>query len=72
MEDNIVLYSTGCSRCHILEMKLDEDGIQYSKVENVELMIAKGIMSAPMLEVNGEIMNYDQASDWIKNRKVGA
>jgi hypothetical protein len=29
-------------------------------------MISKRIMSAPVLEVNGELMNYLNAVDWVK------
>lgn len=72
MEDKIVLYSTGCSRCQILEKKLDAANIKYIRVEDIHLMIAKGMMSAPMIEVNDEVMDYDKASEWIENRKVGA
>ncbi|MFA6728177.1 MAG: hypothetical protein WCS17_08190 [Prevotella sp.] len=72
MEDKIVLYSTGCPRCRMIEKKLDGAGVRYIRVEDIHLMIVKGMMSAPMLEVNEEIMNYEQASEWIENRKVGA
>jgi len=56
----------------MMEKKLDESGVKYIRVEDIHLMIAKGMMSAPMLEVNEEIMNYEQASEWVENRKVGA
>jgi len=56
----------------MIEKKLDGAGVRYIRVEDIHLMIVKGMMSAPMLEVNEEIMNYEQASEWIENRKVGA
>ena len=67
-----MLYSTGCPRCRVLEKKLNDVGIRYSKVEDVDLMIANGMMSAPMLEVNGETMDFAKAMMWIQNGKVGA
>lgn len=72
MEDKIVLYSTGCPRCKILKKKLDDCGTKYTLVEDVELMISKRIMSAPMIEVNGETMDFAKAMMWIQNGKVGA
>ena len=38
----------------------------YEKVSDVEIMKQKGFMSAPMLEVDGNIMNYLEAINWIK------
>ena len=68
MENNIVLYSTGCPRCRVIEKKLDDAGVQYSKIEDVDLMISKGMMSAPMLEVNGETMDFAKAINWVNGR----
>jgi len=65
LEDKIVLYSTGCPRCRVLEKKLDDAGIKYIRVEDVHLMIAKGMMAAPMLEVNEEIIDFARAIDWV-------
>ena len=65
MENKIVLYTTGCPKCRILGKKLDNVGVKYTKIEDVGLMMAKGMMSAPMLEVNGEIMDFAKAIDWV-------
>ena len=71
MEDKIVFYTTGCSKCRILKEKLDAAEIKYTQVEDVDLMVAKGMMSAPMLEVNDVIMDFANAIRWVSNRKVG-
>ena len=68
MEDKIVLYTTGCSKCRILKGKLDAAEIKYTQVEDVDLMIARGMMTAPMLEVNGEIMDFAKAINWVNGR----
>ena len=36
--------------------------------ENIDKLIEKGYQSAPILEVDGNFMEYKQAVDWIKNR----
>ena len=38
----------------------------YEKVSDVEIMKQKGFMSVPMLEVDGNIMNYLEAINWVK------
>lgn len=62
----ITLYSTGCPQCKILEKKLDMNNYKYDKIEDEDIMIAKGFESAPMLEVDGLTMNFNEAIKWIK------
>ena len=62
----VTFYSNDCPRCKILQQKLDEKGVMYEKVSDVEIMKQKGFMSVPMLEVDGNIMNYLEAINWVK------
>lgn len=39
----ITLYSTGCPQCKILEKKLDMNNYKYDKIEDEDIMIAKGL-----------------------------
>lgn len=64
----IVLYSTGCPQCNVLKQRLDEHKIDYVVEDDVEVMIKKGFTSAPMLEVDGEVMNLQQAFQWLNDR----
>lgn len=61
----ITLYSTDCPRCHVLEKKLNAAGIQYTINKNVDEMLKMGLLEAPTLEVDGEMMNFKEANDWI-------
>lgn len=63
----IVLYSTHCPKCKILETKLKQKSIKYTEVNNVDLMLEKGFVTVPMLEVDGEVMDFKEANDWINN-----
>lgn len=65
---NVVLYSTDCPQCKVLKSKLDEAGIQYELVTDQSVMEAKGFMTAPMLEVDGEAMNAIGAFGWLSQR----
>lgn len=63
----IVLYSTKCPKCVVLEKKLQQKEIAFEEVNDVKVMREKGFLSAPMLEVDGEIMDFAKANDWINN-----
>ncbi len=66
---SIVLYSTNCPKCKVLEKKLDSIGVDYTIVTDEDLMISKGFSSAPMLEVDGNIMDFGNAVRWAKEQK---
>lgn len=62
---NVILYTVECPKCKVLTMKLDKKGINYTKVEDVNTMLAKGIKTAPYLEVDNELMDFTQAVAWV-------
>lgn len=66
---SVVLYSTNCPKCKVLEKKLDSIGVDYTIVTDENLMISKGFSSAPMLEVDGNIMDFGNAVRWAKEQK---
>lgn len=41
--------------------------MEYTEVNDVDLMLEKGFATVPMLEVNGEVMDFKAANDWINN-----
>ena len=61
----IVLFSTKCPRCNVLEKKLQQKNISYEEVNDVGIMEEKGYLSVPVLEVDGKTMNFKEANDWI-------
>ena len=63
---NVTLYTTGCPQCKVLKQKLDEKGVKYITVTDIEEMEKRGFTAAPMLEVDGETMSFRTALDWIK------
>lgn len=62
------LYSTHCPKCQILEKKLAQKGIEYIEINDVKQMLSKGLLSAPWLEVDGVMMNFSQANQWINEQ----
>lgn len=66
---NIILYSTNCPKCKILEKKLNLTNLHYVVNTDVEAMQSLGFTEAPMLVVDNRIMNFVKACDWINNFK---
>ena len=65
----ITLYSTGCPRCTVLEKKLEQKNIEYSKITDVDAMVAMGIRSVPMLQIDDTApMDYMTAVNWVKEQ----
>ena len=61
----ITLYSTHCPKCNVLEKKLKIKNIEYEEINDVEIMKEKNYLTVPILEVDGESMDFKKASDWI-------
>ena len=64
---NVILYSTHCPKCTILEKKLLNANIDFQTVTDVEIMKNKGYMSVPVLEVDGEVMDFGSAIKWANS-----
>ena len=62
------LFSTGCPKCTILKKKLSQKGIEYTEVNDIKQMLDMGLQSAPWLEVDGQMMNFNQANKWINEQ----
>lgn len=63
-----ILFSTGCPKCTILKKKLSQKNIEYTEVNDIQQMLDMGLQSVPWLEVDGEMMNFDQANKWINEQ----
>lgn len=63
---DVKLYSTHCPKCMVLEKKLQQKNVSFEEINDVAVMEKKGFMQVPMLEVDGKVMDFMQANDWIK------
>lgn len=61
----IILYSTGCPKCKVLEAKLNNKHICYETITDENDMIQNGFMSLPVLKVDEDFFNFKDANDWI-------
>ncbi|WP_282925845.1 glutaredoxin family protein [Helcococcus kunzii] len=73
MEKQIKLYSnTGCSKCAMLKKWMAMKQISYEELnisENEEArqnLLAKGYRQLPQIEIDGEIIEFEEYNDILK------
>ncbi len=64
----VKLYSTNCPKCKVLEMKMKQKNIEYEVNTNIEEMLALGVKSAPILSVEGGLLQFADAVKWINEQ----
>lgn len=64
----VVLYSTGCPRCKILEKLLTDKNIDFKIDDNVDELIDKGFQTAPVLKDGDKFMEFGEAFKWVTSR----
>jgi len=67
----VILYSTGCPKCNVLKQKLNSKSIQYTEETSVEKMLGMGITQVPVLSVDGKLLEFSEANDWVNGRQTG-
>lgn len=63
----VIMYTTHCPQCKILEKMLNDKKIEYTQITDIDVMKSKGIQSVPFLEVEGELKNFKESMEWIRN-----
>ena len=64
---SIILYTTHCPKCRVLDAKLHLSDIEFETCEDVDKMQSLGITSAPVLGVDDKLLSFKEAVDWINN-----
>lgn len=67
----VTIYTTHCPKCRVIETKLKTKGIQYKEVTDVAEIEKLGFQQVPVLDVDGTIMDFVQANNWINNYTGG-
>jgi glutaredoxin len=62
----MILYSNGCPKCNILKGKMEEKKIDFTVVDDQTILDEKGFRSMPNLEVDGQVMNFNEAINYIR------
>lgn len=68
--DKIILYSTHCPKCRVVEKKLEQANINYTEVdasnpEVIEMLSGKGFRQMPILQVGENFIGFTEAVKWI-------
>lgn len=64
---NIVLYTTHCPKCKVLEQKLKDKKVEYSICEDIDKMARLGIESVPVLGINEDLIDFGRAIRWVNS-----
>lgn len=62
----IILYSTHCPKCKVIETKLKQAGLEYTEIDDVDVMLNLGLRMAPVLEVDGKRLQFSEANKFLK------
>jgi len=69
----VKFFSSHCPKCSVLETKLKRKNIDFELIDNIDEITeygkSHGIMSAPILEVDGQTMDFKTANDWVNGVK---
>ena len=61
----VTLYTTHCPKCQVLYLKLIGKNIKFKEITSMEAIEKLGFLSAPILKVNDEYLQFKQAVDWV-------
>ena len=67
---NVIMYSTGCPKCKVLEAKLNQKGIEFSiesSPEAFDKLYEEGYRENPILEIDGKKYGFAEAVNIINN-----
>ncbi len=66
-DNDVVLYSTGCPKCKVLEAKLKNHKIFYRLITDKNEMVKNGFQSVPVLKVNDKFFDFCDAINLVKS-----
>ncbi len=63
------LYGTHCPKCNVIEKKLNAKGVEFEMIDDNSLVVQFGkdhdIFSAPILEVDDQVLDFAAANKYI-------
>lgn len=63
--NDVVLFSTGCPKCKVLESKLRSKRVNFKKNVDTDAMRKMGLESVPVLQVKDRLLNFVEANKWV-------
>ena len=68
---NVILYSSNCPKCKVLEAKLNQKNIDFSiknSEEDFQQLFDEGFREMPVLEVDGKKYTFGEAIQLVNNK----
>ena len=69
---SIKLYTIDCPACNILEKKLNAKNLTYEAIRDADavrkIAVQHAITNAPILEVDGVVMSFSDAVNWVNKQ----
>lgn len=65
----VLFYSTNCPKCKVLAKKMEQKGIEYKEINDINVMLSKGIKTAPALEVDNTVLDFTNSVRWVNEWK---
>lgn len=66
----VTLFSTNCPKCRVLEQKLNQKNINFNKNSDMDEVIEKGFMSAPVLKIDDVYLDFTSAVKWVNGQDI--
>lgn len=66
----IILFSTNCPKCRVLEQKLNQKNIDFIVSDNIDEVIEKGFMSVPILKIDDKYLEFGDAVKWVNSQEI--
>lgn len=63
----IKLYTNHCRKCEILTAKLKEKNVDFEVEDNETVLVSLGFDFMPVLEVNGDRLEYGKAIKYVNS-----
>jgi hypothetical protein len=63
----IKLYTNHCRKCEILTAKLKEKNVVFDIEDNEDVLLSLGFDFMPILEVNGDKLEYGDAIKYVNS-----
>lgn len=58
----------GCGKCKVLKAKLAQKGMAYEESQDVDKMQSLGIMSLPAMQVDDQLLTFEEAIKYVNER----
>ncbi len=68
--EKVTLYSNGCPKCRVIESKLLAKNVPFEKSQDFDRLMKEGKQSLPFLEVDGELLDFVTANQWVNNKDI--